>query len=184
MTFVEIILLSVSLCVDTLAVSVCGGVTLGDAKAAKAVRIALTFGFMQAVMLFAGWILGHSIVSYIDSYSGIVAFALLLYIGVMMIFNAVRKKDETPARLSDFKSLFLASVATSIDASAVGVSLAMLEMPFARIYMTVGSVFIVTIFAALCGILCGRYIGQKFGKPAYIAGGTVLILIGLHILLS
>ncbi|MCM1502997.1 MAG: manganese efflux pump MntP family protein [Bacteroidales bacterium] len=184
MTFVEIILLSVSLCVDTFVVSIGGSVTMEKSRMARIFPVALTFGVMQAALLFIGWVLGHSIVSYIDSFSRIVGFVLLLYIGIMMIVNALGKDCNGPANLSGVKSLFLAAVATSVDASAVGVSLAMAEISLEEMYMSVGSVFAVTVLAALCGMIGGRYIGDRFGKPSYIAGGTVLILIGLRILLA
>lgn len=185
MAFVEIILLALSLCVDTLVVSMGGSMTPGKSKFVKMVPVALTFGFMQTAFLFIGWVLGHSIVSYVDKFSGIVAFVLLLYIGVTMIVNGVRKggKDEA-VDLSGAKSLLLASVATSIDASAVGVSLAMAEISFREMYLTLGSVFVTTMLAAMTGIFCGSRIGMKYGKPAQIAGGVVLIAIGLKIMLG
>lgn len=181
MTFVEIILLSVSLCVDTLVVSMSGSLAMEKAAPWKIAHIALTFGFMQAALLFIGWILGHSVVSYIYQFSRVIGFALLLYIGVMMLMNVLGKeKVGVPA----FDTLFIAAVATSIDASAVGVSLAMAEISLGEMYLSVASVFVVTIIAALCGILGGRCLGRRFGKPAYAAGGVVLILIGVHILVG
>lgn len=181
MTFVEILLLSVSLCVDTLVVSMSGSLTMGKAEPWKIARVALTFGFMQAALLFVGWILGHSVLSYIYRFSRFIGFALLLYIGVMMLTNVFGKnKGSVPV----FDTLLIAAVATSIDASAVGVSLAMAEISFKEIYLSVASVFVVTVIAALCGMLGGSYIGRKFGKSAYAAGGIVLILIGIHILVG
>lgn len=183
MTFVEIILLSVSLCVDTLIVSMGASLAIGKlSRAGKIAGTALTFGFMQAALMFVGWVLGHSIVSYVYSFSRFVSFALLAYIGVMMVLNALGKDKGASASLSGFKSLLLAAVATSIDASAVGVSLAMAEISLDDMYLSICSVFIVTIIAALCGMLGGRYLGSRFGKPAYIIGGIVLVMIGVRIL--
>ncbi len=185
MTIVEIILLALSLSVDSFVVSMCGSVTLGKIKAWKVSAVAFAFAAMQAMLLFVGWVFGGSIVNYISSISNIVGFALLLYIGANMIVPALKKGGEKRSvDLAGFRNILLAAVATSVDASAVGVSLAMTEMFQKDFFITLITVFVVTFVFSAIGIAGGSSIGNKFGKPAQITGGAVLILIGLRLLLG
>lgn len=184
MTIVEIILMALSLSVDTLVVSMCGSVTLGRITSGKVVKVALAFAVMQTALYSAGWLFGSSIVRYIESIAGVVGFLLLLYIGGNMIWGALKKGGEESVNLSGVRQLLLAAVATSIDAAAVGVSLAMTEPDTRQIVVSVISVFAVTAAAAVTGVISGCAVGRRFGKPAQIAGGIVLIAIGLNILLG
>ena len=176
--------MALSLSVDTLVVSMCGGVSLGRITAGKVLKVASAFAVMQTALLSAGWLFGNSIVRYIESIAGVVGFLLLLYIGVNMIRGALKKESDDHEDLSVIRNLLLAAVATSIDAAAVGVSLAMAELDKTSIVLSVASVFTVTVAAAVAGIAGGCTIGLRFGRPAQIAGGIVLIAIGLIILLG
>ena len=176
--------MALSLSVDTLVVSMCGGVSLGRITAGKVLKVASAFAVMQTALLSAGWLFGNSIVRYIESIAGVVGFLLLLYIGVNMIRGALKKESDDHVDLSGIRNLLLAAVATSIDAAAVGVSLAMAELDKTSIVLSVASVFTVTAAAAVAGIAGGCTIGLRFGRPAQIAGGIVLIAIGLKILLE
>lgn len=182
MTVVEIILMALSLSVDTFVVSMCGSVSLGKLTAGKVARVSSAFAVTQTALLAAGWLLGYSVVSYVSGIAGVVGFLLLLYIGVNMIRGALKSGGKETADLSGVRMLFLAAVATSIDASAVGVSLAMAGLHIKSIVFSFISVFVVTALAAVAGIAGGFTVGRKFGKPAQIAGGIVLIAIGLKIL--
>lgn len=184
MAIIEIILMALSLSVDTLVVSMCGSVTLGKINFGNTAKVALSFALMQTALLSAGWLFGNSIVRYIESIAGVVGFLLLLYIGVNMIRGALKKGGEESVNLSGLKQLVLASVATSIDAAAVGMSLAMAEIDTVSIVISIISVFVVTAAAAVTGVVGGCTIGHKFGKPAQITGGAVLIAIGLKILIG
>lgn len=184
MTIIEIVLMALSLSVDTLAVSMCGSVTLGKTDFRKTAGVALAFAVMQTAFLSAGWLLGSSIVRYVESIAGAIGFILLLYIGVNMIRDALKAGSGESVNLSGIRSLILASVATSIDAAAVGVSLAMTEPDMKTIVISIVSVFVITAAAAVTGVLGGCRIGSRFGKPAQIAGGIFLIAIGLNILIG
>ncbi len=193
MTFIEILLLAVSLSVDTLVVSIGSSVTQGKIAALKIGYAAVVFGLMQTAFLFIGWVLGHSVVAqvlghsvvaHIDKFAPVIGFLLLLYVGLTMIVNALRKNEGNKVDIAGMKSLLVASVATSVDASAVGVSLAMTEIALANMYLILTVVFAVTVIAAVCGVISGSAIGRKFGKPARISGGIVLIGIGIRILLG
>ena len=115
MTFIEILLIDVSLSFDTLAVSMGGSVTLGRIDIRRLLGVAFVFGLMQMLLLDAGWLLGHSVISYIYKYASYIGMALLLYIGGTMIAGVFRKEGESKVDLSDLKHLLLAAVATSID---------------------------------------------------------------------
>lgn len=183
MSLLEIVLLALSLSVDSFVVSMCGSLTLGKIKAWKVMLVAFAFAAMQAMLLFAGWVFGASIVEFISSFANIVGFALLFYIGANMIIPALKKGGEKRSvDLSGFRNILLAAVATSVDASAVGVSLAMTEIFRSELIITIVSVFAVTFVFSLAGILGGCSIGSRFGKPAQIAGGAVLIAIGIRLL--
>ncbi len=184
MTFIEILLLAVSLSVDTLVVSIGSSVTQGKIAALKIGYAAVVFGLMQTAFLFIGWVLGHSVVAHIDKFAPVIGFLLLLYVGLTMVVNALRKNEGNKVDIAGMKSLLVASVATSVDASAVGVSLAMTEIALANMYLILTVVFAVTVIAAVCGVISGSAIGRKFGKPARISGGIVLIGIGIRILLG
>ncbi len=185
MHLIENLLLALSLCADTLSVTVAGSLSLGKVRPGKVLAVAATFGVMQTAIMFIGWALGYSVVRYIEKISSWVGFILLLYIGGKMIWEAVTKKEEErDVNLSGVKSLLLAGVATSIDASAVGLSMSMASAGWRDIAETLAVVLVVTFLTALVGTLGGSVIGRKFGRPASIVGGVVLIGIGVWILLT
>ncbi len=186
MTIIETILLGLSLSADTLSVSVAGSVSLGKISPSKVAGVAFAFGFMQAALMFVGWLLGASVASFIEKATAIIGFLLLLYIGGTMIIESLRKKCDCESHevdLSGIKSLLLAAVATSIDATAVGVSMAMAAMTLRDILISVAIVFIITAAVATCGVIGGCALGRKIGKSASIIGGIVLIVIGISFLI-
>lgn len=187
MTIIETVLLGLSLSADTLSVSMAGSVSLGKITPSKVAPVAFAFGFMQAGLMFVGWLLGASIASFIEKMTAIIGFLLLLYIGGTMIVGTLRKKDGCESRevnLSGIKSLLLSAVATSIDATAVGVSMAMAAMSLWDILVSVAIVFVITAAVATCGVIGGCALGRKVGKSASIIGGIVLIVIGISFLIS
>ncbi len=181
MSFVEIILLSMSLSVDTLAVSLGGSVSLGRISPGKVSKVSLAFGLMQALLIFLGWAAGASVASFIHQAAHIIGFVILMYIGGSMVWSAVRKSEEK-TDLSGVRNLLLAAFATSIDAFAVGISLAMAGMQSDNALALVAAVFCMTVLAAAFGVSCGAFIGCRCGRPAKIAGGIVLIGIGISLL--
>ena len=127
MTLFEILLLSASLSVDSFAVSMGGSVSLGRPSAGKTLSVAAVFGTVQSMFLFAGWAAGYSVVSYISPAAHVLAFVILAYIGGSMLFSAFRNDEGGGVDIAGTKRLLAAAVASSIDAAAVGVSLAMAD---------------------------------------------------------
>ena len=187
MTNFELFVLAVSLTFDTFAVSVGGGIAMPDLKFAGKARIMVFFGVFQAVYLFAGWFIGGKFASYIIEWDHWVAFAILTYLGGKMFFGALKGGEEQEQGKRDFlclKRLAVLATATSIDAIAVGASLAMLDIDLLHIANTTFFTFIATAAAAYIGLQGGSRLGRKAGKKAEIWGGVILILIGMKILIE
>ena len=189
MGFVEILLLALSLSADSFVVSMGGSVSLGKVRPLKVLQVAMVFGVVQSACLFAGWISGYaclfagwisgySIVAYISRVANYVALAVLGYLGVSMLVAGIRNSSES-VDLGGMKNLCVAAVATSVDAIAVGVSLAMGDTGFADAFLATVLTFAITVIACVFGITAGAATGRIFGNAARIAGGLVLIFIGL-----
>lgn len=184
MSFVEILLIGVSLSMDAFAVSICKGLCMRKIDYKYAVTVAGFFGFFQALMPLIGWFLGKQFERYIVSFDHWVAFGLLLIIGGKMILDVFEKEkeDKEPASPKmNYKELLLMSLATSIDALAVGITFAFLG---AKIWTSITVIGLVTFAICFAGVVAGNKFGAKFKKKAQFAGGAVLILIGLKILLE
>ncbi|MDD5288211.1 MAG: manganese efflux pump MntP family protein [Dehalococcoidales bacterium] len=147
-------------------------------------RASLSFGLFQAIMVVLGWLAGQVLVDFIGNFDHWLAFALLAFIGGKMVWESLRKEDEEKEKKPDFtKGLLLLtlSIATSIDALAVGLSFAFLEVNIALASLTIGlTAFVITIIA----LLLGRKVGKLIGERAELIGGLILIGIGLRILLT
>lgn len=197
MDILSIVLIAIGLSMDAFAVSVTNGIIIKDLKMSHALKIALYFGVFQALMPLAGWLAGSQFKDYITSIDHWIAFGLLAFIGGKMIreaFNEVEEEEvegmcevaistqgtacENPLRMG---RLFVLAVATSIDALAVGISFAFLRVSIVWSAMIIGLITFVICFV-------GVFIGNKFGgllkKKAEIAGGLILICIGLKILIE
>ena len=175
--------LAVSLCADCFAVSMCSGVTMKDVSRNRVLLVALIFGVVQATFLSAGYFFGDLFVGYVERFAHWIGFLLLFYVGGSMILEAVRGEEEA-RDLNGIRNILVASVATSIDALAVGISLSMDMETVGSALLKALAVFIVTMVSVVAGILGGRKIGTRFGRGAEIVGGSVLVLIGLNILLG
>lgn len=188
MPFNEILLLAVALAMDAFAVSVGTGCALRRVNAGQYMRMAGAFGFFQFFMPVTGWYLGRTVEGYIQEWDHWLAFALLAWIGGSMIRESFRNAgdDENgcPPMSTDptrGRQLIILSIATSIDALAVGLSFALLGQSVWMPSITIG-----IVCASLT--LAGLYLGQRlaraalFGRRAELLGGTVLVLIGLRIL--
>lgn len=185
MTIIEIFLLAVSLCFDTLAVSLVGGACIPEIKLTQRLKILLSFGLVQAGFTLVGWLAGSSVLEYISKFDHWIAFLLLLFIGGKMIKEAFSKDDgEGSVDLLDTGKLLISAVATSIDALAVGVSLAMLDMTTARSLFTFAVIGLVTVIAAEIGLRGGSKLASFIGSKANFLGGIILIAIGAKILLE
>ena len=183
LSILESLLLAASLCADCFAVSTCSSVTLKGISWRKILPIAFVFGVVQTALMALGWLFGDIFVGHIHKIASLIGFLLLLYVGGSMILEAVKNEDEA-RDLNGLKNVVIGAVATSIDACAVGVSLSMGFVPLGKMMMNLAAVFAVTILSVVGGMFGGQKIGQRFGRPAEIIGGCVLILIGLNILLG
>lgn len=185
MSYLEIFLLSISLCFDTFAVSVSSGICLPQIPRLKFIRIVLVFTLFQSLLTLFGWIAGRGFISYISTVDHWIAFILLLYIGSKMVYESISKKgDEICTDLRQPKILLAAAFATSIDAVAAGVSLAIIQLSALKIITTISMIAVATSVAAITGIKGGRKIGLGVGKKAELTGGVILILLGVKILME
>ena len=185
MRFYEMILLGVALSMDAFAVSICHGLGMRRINYRHAGIIGLFFGGFQALMPLVGWLLGSRFSRYIEQIDHWVAFALLAFIGGKMIWEVLRGGEEELDELAgeglDMKRLLILSVATSIDALAVGITLAFLN---ANILLAAGTIGVTTFAISFAGVLVGHRFGARYKEKAELTGGVVLILIGLKILLE
>ena len=183
--FVELLLMGVGLAMDAFAVSICKGLGMRKVNKKHALVIALFFGGFQALMPLIGWVLGIQFESYITSIDHWIAFALLGFIGGKMILEALRTQEEIEIGQMDapldLKELLILAVATSIDALAVGITFAFLNYPIAEAISIIGTV---TFLICIGGVYVGNFFGNKYKNKAEFAGGLILVLLGVRILLS
>ena len=179
MSFAELLLIAVGLSMDAFAVSICKGLSMKKLKLSHAVLVGLYFGGFQFLMPVIGWALGYRFEHIIESVDHWVAFGLLTIIGIGMIREA-KQTDELNDDLS-FKVMLPLAVATSIDALAVGVTFAFLQV---RILPAAGLIGVTTFLLSILGVYIGHLFGLKYKAKAEIAGGVILIFIGLKILLE
>lgn len=186
MSFFEIMLIGVGLAMDAFAVSVCRGLRMRRIDCGYAAVTSLSFGLFQFLMPIVGWFVGARFASYIEKYDHFVAFGLLAFIGVKMIVEAVRGRgkedgEENVDRIR-WGELMILSIATSIDALAVGVTFAF--EPELNVWAASAVIGIVTFVICCAGFLIGNKFGARFKTKAEIAGGVILVLIGLKIMLE
>jgi putative Mn2+ efflux pump MntP len=181
MTFPEILMIAVSLAIDAAAVSLGVGTTEHAADLRPKLRLAFHFGLFQFLMPLLGWLAGATIAPHIAPFDNWVTFALLAFVGAHMIRSGLSPHivsyRRDPSRGS---SLVLLSVATSLDALAVGVSLALQHV---NIWYPAAVIGVVTASISFAGLLIGNRLSETFGKRMEIVGGAILIVIGLRILL-
>jgi putative Mn2+ efflux pump MntP len=181
MSLAELFLLAVGLSMDAFAVAVCKGLALGKINRKHLCIVGAWFGGFQALMPLLGYLLGSRFEQYIRAYDHWVAFVLLGAIGANMLREALGK-DEEPADASlSFRTMLVLAVATSIDALAVGVTFAFLQV---RILAAVLFIGVTTFLLSALGVKAGSVFGVKYQKKAEIAGGVILILLGVKILLE
>lgn len=180
MTFVELLLIAVGVSMDAFSVSVCKGLTTRRFSMRMALVCGLWFGTFQALMPVVGYFLGSQFAYYVASVDHWIAFGLLFLIGANMIREAVAgKEDSKQTNALDFKTMLLLAIATSIDALAVGVSFACIEV---ELWASVAIIGLTTFVFSVLGVKIGNVFGTKFKKNAEMFGGIILILIGLKIL--
>jgi len=184
MSFVEIIFIGIGLSMDAFAVALCKGLSMNKINYKAGLLIAAFFGFFQAAMPFIGWLVCKNFEKYITRFDHWIAFALLVFIGVKMIIDTVkesREEEKTEEFQLKIRELFLLAIATSIDALAVGISFAFLNI---NIYSSIAIIGIITFILSIIGVFIGNKFGTRFKTKAGYAGGIILILIGVKILLE
>jgi len=176
----QIFVISFSLAMDAFSVSIAGGMKSQTAKVIHAVKVAAFFGIFQAGMPIVGWLIGEVMKEFISAIDHWVAFILLGIIGIRMIREATNN-TRIKKNIFNTKILLLLSIATSIDALIVGITLNLLKTPF---LISIGTIGMVTFILSFLGFLFGKQLGMLFGKKVGILGGVALILIGLKILIE
>jgi manganese efflux pump family protein len=177
------ITIAISLAIDSFIVSVVCGFSERQCSKWQAIRMALMLGIFQASMLAVGWLAGKGVEKYIEAYDHWIAFILLTIVSFRFFQQAF--VDNTPDNCKfhpfSWKTLIVLAVATSIDAMAVGLSVAMIDTSLWELTIATG---VVTFVMSLAGVYIGRRFGMSFGKATYIVGGVVLLAIGVKILIE
>lgn len=184
MGIAELLMIGTGLSMDAFAASVCKGLNMkGRINYVHAAVIALFFGGFQALMPLAGYILGMNFRQYITKYDHWTAFALLTFIGGKMIYEAFKdcEEDSCCSEKLDIKELLILAVATSIDALAVGITFAFLQVNICLAAAVIGATTFILSFA---GVVIGNKFGSRYKNKAELAGGVILVLMGVKILLE
>ena len=185
MRIYEVFLIGIGLSMDAFAVSVCKGLQMRRLHIGRLLAIAVFFGGFQGLMPVLGWILGSAFAERISRIDHWIAFALLFFIGVKMIYDAVTEEDGVTEEKSDpplpVSELFMFAIATSIDALAVGVTFSFLQVSILRSAVLIGAT---TFTISIAGVILGFFTGGKFRDKAQIFGGAILIALGLRILVT
>jgi len=182
MDILSIILIAFGLAMDAFAVSITSGITIKQLKINNALKIAFFFGAFQAIMPLVGWLAGLSLREFIANIDHWIAFVLLSFIGCKMIYEAVTlQSEERETNPLNVYVLLMLSVATSIDALAVGVSFAFLNSAIITPILVIGTI---TFILSYLGVFIGDRIGHFFENKIEIVGGLILIGIGVKILVQ
>lgn len=180
MSIVTILLIAIGLAMDSLAVSVSGGIFMKKFCIHQSLKIATIMGLFQGGMTILGWLLGRNFSSYITNIDHWIAFILLSYLGGKMIYDSFKTDDEGVSSLSN-RTILTLGIATSIDALAVGVSFAFLRTD---IWLSSAIIALVTFLLSLTGVCCGSRFGKINGINIELIGGLILVAIGIKILVE
>ncbi len=181
MGIIELFILAVGLSMDAFAVSVCKGLSLGKIKVMHMCIAGLWFGGFQALMPLIGYLLGSSFSELVTKYDHWIAFVLLALIGGNMIKEALGKEGDSVDESMNFKTMLLLAIATSIDALAVGVTFAFLDVSIVPAISFIG---VVTFVLSAIGVKVGSMFGYKYKSKAEMCGGIILIMLGIKIMLE
>ncbi|MGL4337340.1 MAG: manganese efflux pump MntP family protein [Turicibacter sp.] len=183
MSMVAIILIAIGLAMDAFTVAIAKGISLKEVSTKNALRVALYFGAFQGLMPFLGWLFGLSFEKYITAFDHWIALILLSVIGGKMLLEAFKGDEENVVETDpvNHRSLFILAIATSIDALAVGISFAFLDV---NILMAVCVIAGITFAISYGGVLLGKTVGPYLKNYAEIVGGIILILIGISIFIE
>jgi putative Mn2+ efflux pump MntP len=179
--WIALFAIAFSLSLDAFAVATVAGIALGESSARQRFRLSFHFGLFQAMMLAIGWYLGSAVAHFLHGLDAWVACALLVLVGGNIVYDALRGNKEERCKTDPTRgwNLVFLSVASSLDALAVGISLAMVNIPIFRSVLVVG---FVASGITLLGVGIGQKIGAIWGRRCELFGGIVLIFIGLYFL--
>ncbi len=173
--------IAIGLAMDCFAVAISAGTGTKKITKYTPVIMAFLFGFFQFVMVFAGWFGASFFKNYILNFDHWVAFLLLCFVGIKMLKEGLEKDKKEKTDYSSIKWLILLSIATSIDALAVGISFALIN---SRIFLSAVIIGLMSFIMTIIGFIIGKKAGEMLGKKAEIAGGLILIFIGIKILVE
>ncbi|WP_263142668.1 manganese efflux pump MntP [Pseudomonas alcaligenes] len=179
---ISLILLALAMSTDAFAAAVGKGSSLDKPRLSEALRTGLIFGGIEALTPIVGWAIGHAASRFVENWDHWIAFTLLLILGLHMIYNGVKQESEAAEKKPTQHSFLILAVtafATSIDALAVGVGLAFVNV---NILVAAGAIGLATLTMVTLGVMLGRVLGTLVGKRAEMVGGVVLILVGATIL--
>ena len=181
MNFIELFFLAIGLSMDAFAVAVCLGLSLQKASIKKMLVVGLYFGIFQAFMPLAGFLLANIFAHAVIAYSHWIAFALLVFLGGKMIVESLKKEKQPGDKETSLSPAFMLplALATSIDALAVGISFAFLQVNIIPAVILIG---LTTLTISTAGVKTGNVFGLKFKSKAEFIGGLILVLIGFRIL--
>ncbi|MGI6166484.1 MAG: manganese efflux pump MntP family protein [Limnochordia bacterium] len=180
MGLLELLIIAVALSMDAFAVAICKGLSMQTMNYRHGILTGLFFGGFQALMPLFGYLLGTQFHSYITSVDHWIAFVLLSLIGINMISESKKPYGKLDASF-DFKNMTILSLATSIDALAVGITFAFLNVNIILAVLLIG---VTTFLFSLLGVKIGTVFGSKYKSKAELTGGAILIGMGIRILLS
>lgn len=181
MSLWEILLIAVALAMDCFTVSVVSGVIQKESRWGNVLRMAFLLGLFQALMPLLGWLAIHYFQASVEAYDHWIAFGLLAVIGIKMVRDSFAPEEASHLDPSRLRTQLLLAVATSIDALAVGITFAFLRVRIVPAVLLIGCV---TFLLSMLGVKAGSLFGKKYQKRAEIAGGVILILLGIKILLE
>jgi putative Mn2+ efflux pump MntP len=183
MELLDLILIAIGVSMDAFAVSIAKGLATKRLRPRHYLSVALWFGGFQALMPLLGYFAGYKFSSAVESFDHWTAFILLAIIGGKMLYDTLTECDEEEGGCSNFgfKTMLMLAIATSIDALAIGVSLAFLKV---NVWTAVAFIGVTTAFFSAFGLRLGNIFGYRYKRRAEITGGVVLILIGLKILIE
>lgn len=179
---ISLILLALAMSTDAFAAAIGKGSSLHKPRLVEALRTGLIFGVIEAITPMIGWAVGQAATRWVQSWDHWIAFTLLVVLGLHMIYNGVKHDDEEPEHKPEQHSFWILAVtalATSIDALAVGVGLAFVDV---NIFVASAAIGLATLTMVTIGVMLGRVLGNVVGKRAEIIGGVVLMLVGATIL--
>lgn len=187
MGIIDFILLGIGLAMDAFAVSICKGLGMTKINKGQLIIIASFFGGFQAIMPLIGYLLGNIFAKYVMQFSHWIAFVLLAFIGIKMIIDAIKERNEKDVEEEkdkpiSFKEITLLAIATSIDAFAVGVTFSFYED--INIAIAIAVIGVITFVISAIGVLIGNIFGSRYRFVATLIGGIILVLLGIKILLE